>query len=176
MRNLLLISIACLISFNVSANSILGGVNPFLNAKDREAEIMKEREAEDKRIKEMVDQLVQKVVSGQTDSAGGFKKPSSRVNPEAVAVVNEKAELPTFSVVGLKSDYVLLRKAGNKPIILKHKSMLYEAGEQYVLTIDDYRNVKLTHVMSGKVVFQGGVGSVFEGADSQESTSAGNRR
>lgn len=165
-----------------SSGAYAAEINPFMSAQDREEALTKERQAEETKLKAMVAEAVKELKnanktlteSQEAAAPGRSGGPGAEtVQTEAEPEKPAPTEPSDFAIAAIKGPHILIRQLDNKSMIVGTGRKFWDNGEAYVAKVTDHETVKITRVSDDKVVFFGGVGSVFTPMSSDTSGTTG---
>lgn len=171
------------IPFLLLANPVLAvDPNPFMSAEDRQAAIEKEMAKESDKIKKLVEEAVRNIRSGDLASEEAAKKAGPRSADKGARKATKKKwqedllEPSDFAIAAIKGHHILIRQMGNRSLIVDSGQQFWDKGQAYEARILDHESVEIMRVADGKIVFFGGVGSVFTPSERTGSQAGGDRR
>lgn len=155
----------------------------FLSAADRQERIEQKSQEEQKRIEKLVKEAV-KSIQGQSKESASSGTPVVDNNrsssnqyksfPKPGNTVKTNPEDPSdFAIAGIRGHHILIRQLNNKSMIVGSGESFYDKGDTYIAKLERHGSVSITREKDGKVVFYGGVGSVFTPGDSDSKSSEG---
>lgn len=171
----------------LSLNSFALEVDPFLSAADREKIILEKESKEKDLLKEMVAEAIKSMqkLNGSSDlseeerstrdmilkkSNGSSNLSSQNENAKS----SQNGEIENFAIAGIKGDFVLIRKMNNQSVFVKNGETFWSNGMPYKIGVSGSGRTVSIMNRKGKVVFQGGAGSVFSGGKEALNSSQSN--
>lgn len=146
--------------------------NPFMSAEDRQEKLQEEKQKEDAKFQKLLESAVKEIkkemnspsqtniedsMNEITRETDGIELPPTPAN-RAERAVSDPSD---FAIAAIKGRHILIRQMDNKSFIVGTGQIFWDQGESYDATLNNHESVTIRRLSDDRIVFYGGVGSVF---------------